>query len=61
MQPSYISRHKARTIYGISVSRLNAAIKSGEIGVRYTGTRTAKVCQADIERLIQTPPNATPA
>lgn len=58
---NFITRNQARKAYGISYKRLKTAIESGQVAVRYTGTRTAKVCGADVERVLQTPPNALPA
>lgn len=57
---NFITRNQARKAYGISYKRLKTAIESGQIAVRYTGIKTAKVCSADVERVLLTPPNATP-
>jgi hypothetical protein len=55
-QTVFISRRQAQLRFGFSVERIDQAIKRGEIAAIYPGTKTVKVREADVIRLLATPP-----
>ncbi len=60
--PSRVSLRAAIASTGISRSRLNIAIETGQVQAYYPGLRSIHVDLADVERLLRTPPNkAVPA
>lgn len=52
----YIAKTRAAAEFGLSLSRIEAAITSGELRARYTGLKAVKVHRADCEKLLTTPP-----